>query len=472
LKYGNSTIQYEIYGKLIFYRKEGMMQLFGLVLALVSTMLFIFPAMGGDETVTREEFDQLKNELNNLKAEIASEEAELKELSAGKHLSEDQIVFGEYWKDGLHHISKDGNFDMRVGGRVHVDGSFFSVDDGLTEAAAAIPNNDSIKSGWELRHPRIYLKGRIYKRFLYKVQYTFSDNTIGDAYVGVVNLPVLGTVILGKAARDFGLNPVPSSNYTLFMEYANTIIFGAGKQVGLAVGAPVLSNRGSWGAQLFQFVDGNGVRTEDNYNLNLRLTGLPWYREKGREMFHLGASYSFRSSKDEYQLHAKPEDHLAPYFVDTGDIAIQDANHFCGEAAWVQGPFSLESEFYTALVNREDDLSNLSFFGFYSQCCLILTGESRGAQYVTGYGAFDGPLRPNHNLDFEEGTWGAWELAARYSYLHLNDDDIRGGILGDLTVGVNWQFNPNIRWMLNYIHSHRNGAGDADIIATRLAVNI
>ena len=448
------------------------MKLISLIPTMVAAFLSISQAAGEEGMVTREEFDKLKTELYELKAEVASKEADTNQLPAHDDLNGEKIVFGEYWEDGLHQVSKDGNFDIRVGGRVHLDGSFFDVDDGLKEAVAEIPNNDPIKSGWELRHPRIYLKGRIYKKFLYKVQYTFSDDTIGDAYIRATNLPVVGTVILGKAARDFGLDPVPSSNYTLFMEFANTIIFGAGKQVGMAAGAPVLSNRGSWGAQIFQFVDGKGVRTEDNYNLNLRLTGLPWYRENGRELLHLGTSYSFRSSKDNYQLEARPENHLAPYFVDTGDIAIKDANHFCGEAAWVQGPFSLEGEFYTALVNREEDLSNLTFYGFYTQSSFILTGESRGQQYVTAYGAFDGPLKPNHNLYFEEGDWGAWELAARYSYLNLNDDDIRGGILGDLTLGLNWQFNPNMRWMVNYIHSHRNGAGGADIIATRLAVNI
>jgi len=439
---------------------------------MIAAAFFVSQAAGEEDMVTREEFDRLKAELSDLKAEVDASKSRPVPAPTGKKLSPDEHIFGEYWRDGLHFESKDGDFDIRIGGRIHVDGAFFDVDDGLKAAAAEIPDNDPVKSGWELRHPRIYLKGRIFERFLYKVQYTFSDDTIGDAYIGAANVPILGTIILGKAARAFGNDPGPSSNYTLFMEYANTIIFGAGKQMGLAAGSPVLDGRASWAAQIFQFVDGKGVRTEDNYNLNLRLTGLPWYREKGREMLHLGFSYSFRSSKDDYRLKAQPENHLAPYFVDTGDIAIKNANLFDGEAAWVQGPFSLEGEFYTSLVDREADLSNLNFYGFYAQSSFILTGESRGEQYVTAYGEFDSPLRPIHDLDFEDGTWGAWELAARYSYLHLNDRDIRGGILGDLTIGLNWQFNPNLRWMVNYIHSHRNGAGDADIIATRLAVNI
>ncbi|MDP8214550.1 MAG: porin [Candidatus Euphemobacter frigidus] len=435
-------------------------------LLAVIMMFFCFQSVQTQESVSREEFEKLKKELAEIKSKLDTREKPAPSADA------EQYDFGEYWKDGLHFVSKGGEFDMRVGGRIHIDGAFIHADEGMKEAVAAIPGNGPIKSGWEIRHPRIYLKGRIYNRFLYKVQYTFSDGTIGDAYIGAIDVPALGTVILGKAARAFGNDPGPSSNYTLFMEYANTIIFGAGKQLGLAAGAPVLGNRVSWATQVFQFVDGKGLRTEDNYNLNARLTGLPWYRDKGREMLHLGAGYSYRSSKDDYRLDAKPEIHLAPDFVDTGDIAIKRANLLEGEVALVQGPFSLEGEYYTSFVDRKDDLDTLDFFGWYVQSSFFLTGESRGEQYITAYGEFDSPVRPIHDLDFEKGTWGAWQLAARYSYLHLNDKDIRGGILGDVTLGLNWQFNPNLRWMLNYVHSHRNGAGDADIIAMRLAVNI
>lgn len=311
----------------------------GIFLAAVLILGWAAPAAIGEEAVSREEFDQLKAELAELKSRVVTSG---EDQAGGREAAGESAIFGEYWDDGLHTVSKDGNFDIRIGGRIDIEGAFFGADGEMKEAAAEIPGNDPFESGWEVRHPRLYLKGRIYKDFLYKLQYTFSDGTLGDAFIGAAGVPILGTVIVGKSARAFGNDPGPSSDYTLFMESANTVIFGAGKQVGLASGAPILDRRVSWAAQVFQFVDGKGLRTEDNYNLNLRLTGLPWYRDGGREMFHLGTSYSFRSSEDDYRLQAQPENHLAPYLVDTGEIDMKYADLVVLEGAWVEGPFSLE----------------------------------------------------------------------------------------------------------------------------------
>jgi len=66
-----------------------------------------------------------------------------------------------------------------------------------------------------------------------------------------------------------------------------------------------------------------------------------------------------------------------------------------------------------------------------------------------------------------KGTWGAWELATRFSYLDLTDAGIRGGEMWDVTAGINWYAAPNVRVMLNYVHSHVKNrqlvAGGSDI---------
>ena len=68
---------------------------------------------------------------------------------------------------------------------------------------------------------------------------------------------------------------------------------------------------------------------------------------------------------------------------------------------------------------------------------------------------------------------GAVELAARWSYLDLRGTGhANGGVQNDLTVGLNWYWNPYVRWTFNYIHSwtkYDNGDATAenDILGIR-----
>ena len=62
-------------------------------------------------------------------------------------------------------------------------------------------------------------------------------------------------------------------------------------------------------------------------------------------------------------------------------------------------------------------------------------------------------------------------MATRWSYIDLNDADVRGGRLNDVTFGLNWYLNAFTKFQLNYIHamldSPVNGESDANIMAAR-----
>ena len=117
-----------------------------------------------------------------------------------------------------------------------------------------------------------------------------------------------------------------------------------------------------------------------------------------------------------------------------------------------------------------DDSSSSSdptFDGFYIQASYFLTGEQRN--YKTSTGAFD-RVRPKENYHYGAGR-GAWEVAARYSQIDLTDDSVSGGELKDLTLGLNWYLNPNMRMMWNYIRSHLDDVGDSDLLLMRLQID-
>ena len=67
-----------------------------------------------------------------------------------------------------------------------------------------------------------------------------------------------------------------------------------------------------------------------------------------------------------------------------------------------------------------------------------------------------------------DGGPGAWELAARYSYLELDSSGIDGGILHDWTLGLNWYLSHNVRAMLGYIVAHREGFDYQQTLQVRL----
>ena len=71
--------------------------------------------------------------------------------------------------------------------------------------------------------------------------------------------------------------------------------------------------------------------------------------------------------------------------------------------------------------------------------------------------------------------WGAWEIAARYSALDLNDEEVDGGDIRDITVGLNWYPNSYVRLLANYVYVLDINGGmhddeDLDIFQVRAQV--
>jgi phosphate-selective porin OprO/OprP len=148
-----------------------------------------------------------------------------------------------------------------------------------------------------------------------------------------------------------------------------------------------------------------------------------------------------------------------PFFVDTGPVGTDNIQLYNAELAVRLGSWYAQSEATYAVVN--DTAGNtLTFPGAYAQMGYFLTGEVRPYNRHAGVFGRVQPLR-----DFGFTGWGAWEVAARYSYIDLNDafgvaPVGPAGRLSDLTFGVNWYLNQYAKFQFNYIEAFLDRPAD------------
>jgi phosphate-selective porin OprO/OprP len=349
---------------------------------------------------------------------------------------------------GLRVESNDGAYQFRLNGRVLVDGAVY--DDDETE----------LGDGTEFRRARISIRGKIRDVWQYRLQYDVTDSAadgIRDAYIRYTGFEPV-EITLGQFKEFFSLEELTSSNDTTFMERALPNAFSPGRSLG--IGATTNGDNWSFGAGLFsEGPDSNeDEETDEGWGLSARGTFAPIFTET--QLVHVGGSFAYREPDDNGELgfSARPESHITnERLVDTGTLeGVDDFYQMGFETAAVFGPFSAQAEYIYTDVSSDEDAD---FDGWYLYGSYVLTGESR--PYAPEDGTFD-IIEPNNPLG--AGGIGAWEVGLRYSQLALNDGDIEGGREDNITLGLNWYVNDNIRFMLNYIYADVEGGinGDED----------
>jgi phosphate-selective porin OprO/OprP len=364
-----------------------------------------------------------------------------------------------YWKDGLRFETADKKFQAHVGGRIQIDASNFTESRAMKEEFGAFQN------GAELRRARFQIDGLIYGRIEYQIEYDFATGEAEpkDVYIGVVDIPYAGNLVLGHFKEPFSLEEVTSDNYIAFMERALPNAFAPSRNMGLMLMNAPLEERMTWAVGAFHGnTDALGVTQEDGgWAGTGRITGLPLWLDEGRSLVHLGASGTYRNPQDgAVRYRSRPEAHQAPEIVDTDNFMADDVARFGGELAAVHGPLWFQGEFIDALSDGDGPQRNL--YGYYVQAGWFLTGEHR--PYRRDRAIFD-RVRPRRSF-LVDGP-GAWELAARWSAIDLDSGAIRGGQAHDVTVGVNWYLNPMTRVTGNYVFSDRIGVGEMNALMMR-----
>lgn len=414
---------------------------------------------GWGGTAAAQEAPSIEERVERLEAAVAAQETAAEpepEAPPAAPAADDRWTF--LWKDSFRLDSPDGAFQLRFGGRIQSDWAAISGDDAV-EAALG-----DLEGGTEFRRARLFFSGLLYERVEFKAEYDFVGGAaeFKDVYLGMVGLPVVGGVRVGHLKEPWSLEEQTSSKYLTFLERSPmNEAWSPSRNTGLLVHDE--RDRLTWAVGGFQEADDFGDAPQtDAWSFTGRVTALPWAPDAARYL-HLGAAASRRNPLDDTaRFRSRPEAHLAPRFVDTGELAADGVTLLGLEAALVHGPFSLQGEWSQAAIDRPG-AADADLAGFYVFGSWFLTGESR--PYDEGSIGRLKPARP-----FGDGP-GAWEVAARWSSVDLSDGGIVGGELDDLTLALNWYPYSNVRWMLNYVLADRDGVGDADVVQMRFAID-
>jgi len=372
------------------------------------------------------------------------------------------------WKNGFKLERQDAQFSFKLGGRIMVDHGFFSQDDDLDALYGPL----LASSGTEFRRGRMYISGNLYSNIEFKLQAEFVGGTISlkDAYLGIRDIPLLGTLRVGHLKEPLRLSGLTSSNNNTFMERSFMMAFSQTRNNGALIFNDFVNKRISYQLGYFRNGDANGnnFAVNDGYVVTGRVSGLPIHEQESKQLLHLGFGYSYRKpSTSDYRIAARPEAHLSTRkYVNTGLIeAVDQVQLTTVEAAYVRGSLTVQGEYMLADINAR---MNYAFHTYYGQVSYFLTGEHR--PYKSSYGGFN-RLKPKRNFSGKGTGPGAFEVALRYSYANLNDQDLIGGEQDDVTLGLNWYLNPATRIMFNHIWTDVKQAGKATVFQLRFQID-
>ena len=356
---------------------------------------------------------------------------------------------------------------LQIGGRLHVDaGAAGFSRPGLHEA---FPDTVAVRRSWI--EPTL----TIGRDWVIAFQYDVSDPIlpINDAFVAWTGLP--DTILtLGNMKVPLSLEWLQSNNDTLFAERSLANAFVPARRFGFAVG----QHGRAWTmvARVFGDAASNGI-TGDGVAAAARATLAPILEE--RETLHLGLAGLYRrrgrgdgdfsfSTPAEAFLFARP-------FVDTGDLPnVAGVSRVGAEFAYRVGPVLVQAEYLRAVVDRfggpGGPPASLGFQGGYVEAGWVLNGEGRAYALApnggTTYATFKG-VQPRADQRISRGGFGVFELSARYSAITLNARGFRGGAEQDVSLGLSWYPEPNLRLIANYIHGRvQPGAAQSDALGT------
>jgi phosphate-selective porin OprO/OprP len=340
----------------------------------------------------------------------------------------------------------------------------------------------------ELRRARLGVEGTAWYDVDYTLEFEFAEDGVDvtDALVEFKHIDPVSFMV-GQFKTPNSLDEQTSSRFITFMERAQ---FTDAFELDRRLGAAVAVGGSNWQTVVGLFFQNSGVEDDAGPFKNTwgavaaRAHYAIPFGPEDKAFIHLGTSVRYRDCNndiddsgacggDEVRYRERPFFHGTDRrTLNTDTIDNVESDIFWGpEFGLFHGPLAVKSEAGLLWGSREDGVpgENTSDFGplwgAYVDVAYFVTGETQ--PYDKGEGALD---RPDVKNPVFEGGLGAWEVAARFDYLSLEDasSGIEGGEQWTVVGGVNWWLNRWSKLQFNYAHTKVTGgpltaSGDYDV---------
>jgi phosphate-selective porin OprO and OprP len=429
--------------------------LVGVIVAAMTTSRML----AAQQDVTARDSLSLKAQLDRLDQEVRILKR-LRELAidSAANAPKDKPGVGA-GKDGFSIKTADGKFALRLRGLIQTDARFFVTDSGNTAV-----NN------FFVRRARPILEGTLGKYLEFRLQPDFGQGqtVLFDAYSDVKIAPEFA-VRVGKFKPPIGLERLQSAADIVFAERALATNLVPNRDVGLQVSGEVFGGVVSYQAAVFNGVPDLGNGDSDTYDAKDfagRLFLQP-FRRGELQGLGVGIAGSTGIERGTALLPALPS-YRTPgqqtFFRYRSDGSVSNTTFADGnrqrlvpQAYLYAGPVGVLGEYAVSWqeVRRVATTANLKHTAW----------QVTGSFFVTGDKAsFKGAV-PKHQIFISSHTFGALELAARYSELSVDDAAFplyanpaaSAAKAKAWAVGANWYLAGAIKVMVDYEHTTFTG---------------
>jgi phosphate-selective porin OprO/OprP len=362
------------------------------------------------------------------------------------------------WQDGLVVQSADGDFRLQIGLLVHADGRF-ALDD----------SNEAVVNTFAFRRLRPYLRGRFSRRFEFYFNPDFAGGilVVQDAYVDTVFAPAF-RIRAGKGKTPFGLERLHAASNLLFFNRAFPTALAPNRDLGIQVLGDISGGVVSYLAGVMNGVPDGGsadLDTNDSKDLSGRFIVRPFNKVSTSVLKGLSLAISGSTGRQNGAA-------VLPVFR-TQSLEQQYFSHNGASADGVRTRYSPQVSYYYKTFG--------AFAEYVHTEMPILKGSVReeiaheawqvaGSIVLTGETATDAAagVRPRANFDFGNGHFGAFQVAARYHSLKIDDRafTLNLATAGSSrkaeawTAGLNWYLTPNFKYVFNYERTVFDGDPD------------